>query len=94
MQYIDDRTEVQQETHCCLVTATDRCMSGWGLAAGGASKCAWACRPEDLDKVWAWVAGRGDMKYVNRRLPSAPKWRPRAAHVHVYVVGDKHPALD
>ena len=93
MQYVDDRTEEQQSTHKCLITATDRFMSGWGGAAGGASKCAWACSLEDAEKVLAWVEARSDMKYVNYRGPSAPQWRPKAAHVHIYVVEPGHPAL-
>jgi hypothetical protein len=88
----DDRTAEQKKTHTFLVTATDRFMSGWGGAAGGASKCAWAC--DTKEKMWKlldWVQSREEMKYVNYRLDD--KWYPNAAHVHIYVAGDNHPAL-
>lgn len=88
----DDRNTHQQTTHTHLITATDRCFSGWGMASGGLSKCAWACRPCDFDKILAWVESRRDMKYVNCNFSG--KWRPsNAAHVHIYVVTDSHPAL-
>ena len=87
---VDDRTSEERKTHFWLVTATDRFMSGWGGAAGGASKCAWACKPEHVDRVFAWVSGRKEMKYVN--CTDRP-WYPKAAHVHIYVVHDTHPAL-
>lgn len=90
---IDDRTFDEKVSHCCLITATDKFLSGWGMADGGASKCAWACRPEDADRVYDWVASRSDMRHVNYRGPSAAIWRPHAAHVHIYVVHDGHPAL-
>jgi len=90
---VDDRTGGQKKTHRCLITATDRFMSGWGMAKGGASKCAWACRPEDAEKVLAWVDSRSDMKYVAYRGPKDRPWYPRAAHVHIYVVTEGHPAL-
>lgn len=87
----DDRTTAQCLTHTWLVTATDRFMSGWGERAnGGVSKCAWACEGKDVDKVFAWVDDRNEMKYVNIR--STP-WYPRAAHVHIYVVTEGHSAL-
>ena len=89
----DDRTEAEHKTHTCLITATDKFLSGWGHAEGGASKCAWACRPEHAEQVLDWVESRSDMKYVNSRGPSSPAWRPKAAHVHIYVVHDNHPAL-
>lgn len=87
---VDDRTEEQKKTHTWLVTATDRFMSGWGQASGGLSKCAWACKPEHRHKVLAWVSNRSEMKYVNETVG---KWYPKAAHVHIYVVEDGHPAL-
>ena len=88
----DERTTEQQETHNILVTATDRFMSGWGLAEGGNSKCAWACdSPEKADKVFDWVSNRGDMKYVNIHYN---RWTPsNATHVSIFLVEDSHPAL-
>ena len=90
-QFIDDRTPEQMLTHTWLITATDKFLSGWGQAKGGKSKCAWACTPQDAAKVLQWVESRDDMKYVNA---TNGKWRPRAAHVHIYVVTEGHPALD
>lgn len=89
--YIDDRTPEQKESHYVLVTATDKFMSGWGGAKGGLSKVAWACTPKQLDKVFDWVERRSDMKYVNVHYRS---WNPTAAHVHIYVVTEGHPALN
>ena len=92
MKRIDDRTTEQKETHTVLITATDKFMSGWGDASGGKSKCAWACtKDQDWRKVLDWVEGRDEMKYVNVNFSG--KWYPQAAHVHIYVVDDNHPAL-
>lgn len=91
MIYIDDRTPEQQQTHNWLITATDSFMSGWGLAKGGKSRCAWACRPEHAAQVEKWVLNRDEMKYVSA---TNKPWKPRnAAHVHIYVVESGHPAL-
>ena len=91
MIYVDDRTDAEKVTHNWVISATDRVLSGWGLARGGVSKCGWACRPEDAEAVFAWVHSRDDMKYVRCH---SQKWRPRSAmHAHLYVVHDDHPAL-
>jgi len=92
MQINDERSTEQKKTHNILVTATDRFMSGWGLADGGSSKCAWACDSvKKAEKVFNWVKKRSEMKYVNIQHK---KWNPKnAAHVSVYLVGDSHPAL-
>jgi hypothetical protein len=88
----DDRTQEQKKTNKILITATDKFMSGWGGASGGASKCAWACREDqDWGKVLDWVEKRSDMKYVN--VNHTGKWYPQAAHVHIYVCDDNHPAF-
>jgi hypothetical protein len=87
----DDRTKEQKKTHRWLVTATDKFMSGWGPCRNGVSKCAWACETRtDALKVYIWVKSRKEMKYVNI---TGKEWRPRAAHVHIYVAGPKHPAF-
>ena len=87
----DDRTTEEKKQLDWLVTGTDRFLSGWGQAEGGASKCAWACKFSDLDKVEKWVRDRSDMKYVN--VTNRP-WYPRnAKHVHIYAVKEGHPAL-
>ena len=86
----DDRTPEEVKTHHVLIAATDRFMSGWGGARGGASMCAWACRPEDAPSVWRWVSRREEMLRVRE---VGYDWNPRAAHSHVYVVHEGHPAL-
>ncbi len=88
----DDRTPKQMKTHTALITATDRMLSGWGGAKNGLSKCAWACRPQHLDKVYRWVQDRTDLKHVNVNLSG--RWYPKAAHVHIYAVEEGHPALN
>lgn len=96
MKVQDDRTDEQRETHPCLVVGTDSFLSGWGGAEGGASVAAWACSPDDLQTVERWVRNRSDMKRV-RVVYDGPncktRYKPkRAAHFHVYVVTDNHPA--
>ena len=88
----DDRTPEQKLTHTTLITATDKFMSGWGQASQGLSKCAWACsNPVHADKIFDWVSNRSEMKYVNIHYRN--EWKPRAAHVHIYVVDETHPAI-
>ena len=83
----DRRTPEQRKTHRWLVTATDRFMSGWGMAKGGASKCAWACETRSqAEAQFAIVKARGDMKYVNI---TCGNWYPRAAHVSIYVAKEE-----
>jgi hypothetical protein len=83
----DRRTPEQQKTHRWLVTATNRFLSGWGLAHGGLSKCAWACRThEQALAKYDEIKKRGDMKYV--RIINGD-WYPRnAVHVSIYVVAN------
>lgn len=88
----DDRTDAERATHTWLVIGTDRWMSGWGGARGGASYAAWACRPEDRREVLAWVEGRGDMTRVREAMEPYKPGRG-CVHLHVYVVDDEHPAL-
>lgn len=90
----DDRTPEQRVTHRWGVVARDRFMSGWGGAAGGASRCAWAVGDGlDLNAVERWVLARSEMRYVN--VVDLNRYRPPCgtAHFHVYVVNDGHPAL-
>ena len=88
--YKDDRTDDQKRTHTVFVAGTDKFLSGWGDAKGGASVAVWACRPDDARSVFDWVKDRGDMSRV--RYVSNPR-KCKAAHVHVYVVDESHPAL-
>jgi hypothetical protein len=89
--YVDDRTEEQFQTHTQLVGGHDRFMSGWGGARGGKSYAAWACRPEDFDRVWLWVNRRKDLKNV--RVEEGSFKVRGAGHCHTYVVDEGHPAL-
>ena len=85
------RTEATRATHTTLITATDKWMSGWGAATGGASKVAYCCRPEDSDAVYDWVKSDDNMTNVNCH---GADWRPaKAAHVSYYVVSPGHMAL-
>ena len=45
----DDRTEEEKRSHAILVIGTDKFMSGWGLAKGGLSYAAWACKKDDVE---------------------------------------------
>jgi hypothetical protein len=92
----DDRTEEQRRTHRELVVMTDRCLSGWGDARGGTSVAAWACAGvEDRRKAERWVRERTDALRVRIVYDGPRRYRPRnAAHFHVYVVTEGHPALD
>ncbi len=95
---VDDRTSEQRKTHTWAIVARDKFLSGWGQAANGVSRCAWAV-PDAMvgdgrmDRLERWVRGRGDMRYVN--VVKLDSYRPPAgtAHFHVYVVGDGHPGL-
>lgn len=90
----DDRTDEQKKTHWRGVVARDKFMSGWGGAAGGASRCAWACESDtDWEKVEEWVRSRSEMKYVN--AVDLRTYRPPSgtAHFHIYTVTKEHRAL-
>jgi len=92
MELVDERTKEERETLTAIVLATDRFMSGWGKAEGGPSYAGWACRPEDVNRVFDWVERRGDMQRVrivagDYRPPSGP------GHCHIYAVRPGHPAL-
>ena len=97
----DNRTEEQTRTHTVLYGGVDTFMSSWGppVEAGSKSRAYWACRPEDCDKVRAWVKSREDIPRVEElgasdvldpRVPA----RVRRDFVSVYVVTGRHPALD
>ena len=96
MTYEDDRTEEEKSARRWLVVMTDSFMSGWGGAAGGASVCAWACTDSrEAATVERWVRSRGDARRVRTVIDGPRRYRPRnAAHFHVYVPRDGHPALD
>ena len=92
----DDRTKEQKKTHPCLVIGTDSFLSGWGMAEGGVSIAAWACRPEQRGQVLRWVSHRGDMKRVRESYDdgNGSRYRPKGkGHCHIYFVNNDHPAL-
>jgi len=90
----DDRTKEQMKTHRWGVVARDKYMSGWGGAAGGGSRCAWACATlADANKAEDWVRGRGDMQYVRVVLLSRYRAPRGTAHFHIYVADQNHPAI-
>ena len=82
MEFKDDRTPEQHETHTELVVALDTFMSGWGGACNGKSYCAWACHPYHTEAVLEWVQGRSEMRNVkvvdsdHRPRGSNGKWGP------------------
>jgi hypothetical protein len=90
----DDRTEEEKKTHILAVVGRDRCLSGWGGAAGGYSRAAWAFDPAKVnpDRVENWVRSRTDMQFVN--LVDLRTYRAPAgtAHFHIYVCNPDHVA--
>jgi hypothetical protein len=86
----DRRTPEQKNTHTRIVQGVDRALSGWGGTTGGTSVAAWACRPEDLDRVAAWVRDRRDLDRVT--VADAVRVPRGCAHYSLYVVHDDHPA--
>ena len=93
MEFVDERTKEQKESHPLVVLGTDTFLSGWGRAENGASYAGWACRLEDEYKVERWVRNRGDMirlRFVGKGYRPNPFY---CAHCHIYVVGEDHPAL-
>lgn len=94
MNFQDDRTEEQKKTHVLAVVARDKCLSGWGGAKGGASRCAWAFDPAAVnsDRVFNWVKSRSEMVFVNVVDLSTYRAPRGTAHFHVYVCEPDHPA--
>ena len=90
----DDRTEEQKKSHVWGVVAKDKFMTGWGHAANGASRCAWAYETHgQARKGLEWVEGRKEMRYVSLvdlRTYRAPRG---TAHFHVYVANSDHASL-
>jgi hypothetical protein len=79
----DDRNDEQILSHPFLVIATDTFMSGWGLAEGGVSYMAWACREEDVQRAIEKLKARKEMRRVRVVYGS---YRPKGkGHCHVYV---------
>lgn len=90
---VDDRTPEQKKTHRYGIVAKDKFMSGWGGAAGGASRCAWACAPDaSISKLFDWVSSRSEMRYVNK--VDLNTYRPPSGtdHFHIYTCEKDHPS--
>lgn len=91
----DERNKEQKTTHYWGVVARDSFLSGWGVALGGYSRCAWAtdCY-EKARRLANWVNSRSEMKYVN--IVDLRKYHPprNTTHFHIYCVTDNsHPGL-
>jgi len=93
----DRRNEAQLKTHRYLVIGTDRFLSGWGSARGGASYAAWACETLTEAKAKAdEIRHRSDMKRVrivhDSRGQARGAFRPDSrycTHFSVYVSGQE-----
>ena len=84
----DRRTDAQKITHRYFTTATARALSGWGDAKGGASKCAWAWETmAEASAHQTVLKERGDLRHVSWHHAKA--WKPRAAHLSIYVGRDE-----
>jgi len=90
-RYVDDRIGDQFDSHTVLYGGIDTFLSSWGppAANGVKSRAYWACRPEHCDRVRAWVRGRCEFRGLREGQPRFN----RGDYVHIYVVGDDHPAL-
>ena len=93
----DRRNEAQLKTHRYLVIGTDRFLSGWGRASGGASYAAWACETLTEAKAKAEeIRRRSDMKRVrivhDSRGQARGAFRPDSrycTHFSIYVSGQE-----
>lgn len=82
----DDRTPEQRQTHVWAVVARDKAMSGWGGAAGGHSRCAWACASlHDAEQKERWVRDRSEMRNVAIHDLRTYRVPMGTAHFHIYV---------
>jgi len=94
-RFKDDRTDAQRETHTVIYGGVDTFLSKWGppADAGVMSRAYWACKPEDCDKVRAWVNARDDIARPSEATSRALYVRG-IDFVHIYAVKPGHPALD
>lgn len=80
----DRRTKEERRTHYWAWVATDKFMSGRGLAAKGASYAAWAFDAQtDSRSVHDWLADRHDLRRL--RLVDLRTYRPKCAHFSIYL---------
>ena len=89
----DDRTPDQKKTHRWAVIGTDLFRSSWGEAESRVSYTGWAFKNNQRCQVERWVRNRNDQKRV--RVVYLPDYRPsrKDVHLHIYVVGPNHRAL-
>jgi hypothetical protein len=93
----DERTKEQKEQFKYIVYAHDKFMSGWGMARGGRSLCAWAVETEaQKDRMLDWVESRSDMCRVDWDLASEfdrKLNRKTFAHCSIHSATKEHPIL-
>jgi hypothetical protein len=91
----DDRTPSQCQNLTNYIMGYDTFMSNFdNMGDGLRSYAVWACKQSHGDKVFKWVKSRSDMKYVSyRSLNSIKKYMGNNVHIHIYAVGDNHPAV-
>lgn len=80
----NDMTQEEQETFQGFVVATDRFMSGWGMAPGKSYIATPYFSDADLKQVMEVLEGRKEMKHVR---VVGRQWHPRLRsgdHCHIY----------
>lgn len=87
----DHRTAAQKHTHTVLIHGVDTCLSGWGHATNGTSVAAWACTPDVVPEVRAWVESRSDIIEVQIAWDGNPP--SDCKQLSIYVVDANHPAM-
>ena len=87
----DQRSAVQKTTLTTFVLGVDTFLSGWGRALHGASIAAWACRPDDVPAVRAWVESRSDIRDV--RVDWEGQIPDDCVQLSIYPVDANHPAM-
>ena len=89
----DDRSIIERSTHNVLIAGRDRFLSSWGIGKeNGGSTAVWSCTRENYSDVLQWVNGRSDMTHIRSTTEIA--LRKIRGMVHIYKVGDRHPAVD
>lgn len=90
---IDDRRSPEQaDEMTAAVVATDLYET---RERGAPDYCAWACKPDDLERVFDWVERRGDMRRLRpiQDLDAYSKrLRIRPGRLTIYPVHPEHPA--
>lgn len=100
----DERTPEEKKTHFFLIGGVDSFMSSFGPPewAGVKSRAYWACTPEQLESVLAWVKSRDEFKRVYieidkrdaKSLHSHLSLGGTLDYVHIYTVQPGHPSLE